>query len=93
MPGRVTHARSGLVAPLRVLRVPDGADLHLFGADGGGDAAPPSDDGAPAVVARVNGCPLELRAWRDWPRGVAEAIRHPSGIWVALRLLDAPRFR
>lgn len=56
------------------------------------EAEPDESDGVPLVVARANGWPLELRVWRGWPRGVADAIRHPSGIWVALRALDAPAF-
>lgn len=67
----------------RVLRIHDGWDPAA------GDPARPPDRPAAdgPVLYRFNGHPVGVWAWPRWPRGVPEAIRHPSGIWVALRAL------
>jgi len=59
-----------------------------FGEAGGPGGGSPlgSPTGCPKILGRVNGFPLELRVWRRRPR-VAEAVYHPSGVWVAVRVL------
>jgi hypothetical protein len=43
--------------------------------------------GWPTTHFRINGWQLELRIWFDAPPPSAGAIRHPSGVWYALRVL------
>lgn len=58
----------------------------------GADVAPPRPgpaDGSPKVLGRLQGWPLELRIWPRRPAGEPDAVYHPSGVWAAVRLLDA----
>lgn len=66
------------------LRLFDGWLEEAAGGGGGHRRSPSSGD--PKILGRVNGFPLELRVWRRRPR-VAEAVYHPSGVWVAVRVL------
>jgi hypothetical protein len=63
----------------------DGPRLRLFG--GGGEVGPDPADGRPKIIGRCNGYPLELRAWPRRPAGVADAVWHPAGVWVSVRVL------
>lgn len=66
----------------------DPPDSH-GGARGPVVARAPSDSGGdPKVIGRVSGYPLEARVWRSRPAATSEAIWHPAGIWLAVRLLD-----
>lgn len=55
----------------------------------GAELAVPPGDGSPSILGRLQGWPLELRVWPTRPRDWPDAVRHPSGAWVAVRLLDA----
>ena len=66
------------------LRIFDDQIGEASGPGGGGATGFPT--GCPKILGRVNGFPLELRVWRRRPR-VAEAVYHPSGVWVAVRVL------
>lgn len=50
----------------------------------------PGDEGWPKVIGRSNGWPLEVRVWHQRPRGVADAVYHPSGCWLTVRILGMP---
>lgn len=69
----------------------DRTDPQRPAARGVGPDAPTARAGGgfPAALWRLGHerTPLELRVWRDWPKGIPDAVRHPSGIWVALRAL------
>lgn len=75
--------RSRVIDPSEVagpiLRVVGGVEPPKLGLAG--------SDGRPAVVCRVDGWPLEARVWHHRPAGVPEAVYHPSGVWLAVRLL------
>lgn len=67
-----------------------GQGLRIFdGWDLGRTAPTPESEGHPKVIGRANGWPLEARVWRSRPPGVSDAIWHPTGIWLAVRVLGA----
>lgn len=53
----------------------------------GGESGPlgPPDDGSPHILGRCDGWPLELRVWRRRP-DEPDAVWHPSGVWVSVRV-------
>lgn len=48
------------------------------------------EQGYPKVIGRSNGYPLEVRVWHSRPVGIADAVYHPSGCWLTVRVLGWP---
>jgi hypothetical protein len=46
-----------------------------------------ADYGSPSCQFRFDGRPLELRIWPDRPPPGIEAVLHPSGVWVMIRIV------
>ena len=44
------------------------------------------DDGSPSCQWSIDRHPIEVRVWHREPDGY-EAVRHPSGVWMAIRVL------
>jgi hypothetical protein len=43
------------------------------------------DYGHPSCQFRAQGFPLEVRVWKRRPPPGIRAVRHPSGVWLAIR--------
>ena len=46
-----------------------------------------TDYGSPSCQFRVEGEPIELRIWLEPPPPGTAAVLHPSGVWVAMRVV------
>lgn len=43
------------------------------------------DYGSPSTQWKLGGVPLEVRVWADRPPPGVKAVRHPAGVWLAIR--------
>jgi hypothetical protein len=47
-----------------------------------------ADYGHPSCQFKLAGSPVELRIWPAPPPPGVSAVLHPSGVWVAMRVVD-----
>jgi hypothetical protein len=76
---------------LRAARAKQARTPNLRLVRGGGREAAaawrPEDYGHPSVQHRCDGHPVEIRIWTRRPERVAEAVYHPAGVWICLRVV------